>query len=405
MEVKAGYRQTDLGQIPKEWTLNTIGDVAKFSGGAQPDRSFFIFAPKSGYIRLVQIRDYKSDDFTTYIPTDLAKKRCTAQDIMIGRYGPPNFQILRGIEGAYNVALIKVIPTHIILREYFYYFLKAEKLFKLMDMLSQRSAGQDGLELPFLKAYPIPLPPLPEQHVIATALSDVDALIISLDKLIAKKRDIKQAAMQDLLTGKRRLPGFTGEVEVTPIGEFTGCTSGGTPSTTVPSYWGGDIRWMNSGELNLKIVKEVDGRITKKGLENSSTRIIPVKCVLVGLAGQGKTRGTVAMNLVELCTNQSIAAIFPSSAFVPEYLYYNLDSRYNEIRSLSTDVGGRGGLNLTIIKSIPVPLPDIQEQTAIATILSDMDADITALEQKRDKTKAIKQGMMQELLTGRIRLV
>ena len=111
------------------------------------------------------------------------------------------------------------------------------------------------------------------------------------------------------------------------------------------------------------------------------------------------------MNLIELCTNQSIAAIFPSPAFVPEYLYYNLDSRYNELRGLSTGDGGRGGLNLAIIKSVRVPLPEIPEQTAIAAVLSDMDAEIVALEARRDKTRALKQGMMQELLTGRIRLV
>jgi type I restriction enzyme, S subunit len=113
----------------------------------------------------------------------------------------------------------------------------------------------------------------------------------------------------------------------------------------------------------------------------------------------------VAMNMVELCTNQSIAAIFPSSVFVPEYLYFNFDSRYDELRTISTGDGGRGGLNLTLINKMEVPLPSLAEQTAIAEILSDMDAEITALESRREKTRLLKQGMMQELLTGRIRLV
>jgi len=123
------------------------------------------------------------------------------------------------------------------------------------------------------------------------------------------------------------------------------------------------------------------------------------------LAGQGKTRGTVAINMVELCTNQSIAAIFTSHQFIPEYLYFNLDSRYDELRNLSTGEGGRGGLNLRIINSLMIPLPSLSEQQAIATILSDMDAEIVALEQKRDKVRALKQGMMQELLTGKTRLL
>ena len=111
------------------------------------------------------------------------------------------------------------------------------------------------------------------------------------------------------------------------------------------------------------------------------------------------------MNTVVLCTNQSIAAIFPDSSFVPEYLYFNLDARYDELRGMSTGDGGRGGLNLRIIRSIAVVFPSVQEQTAIATVLSDMDAEISALEHRRDKTRALKQGMMQQLLTGRIRLV
>ena len=111
------------------------------------------------------------------------------------------------------------------------------------------------------------------------------------------------------------------------------------------------------------------------------------------------------MNLVELCTNQSVAAIFPNSSFVSEYLYYNLDARYEELRGLSSGGAGRGGLNLTLIKSISVPLPCFDEQAVIATILSDMDAEIAALEAKLAKARQVKQGMMQELLTGRIRLV
>jgi type I restriction enzyme S subunit len=194
------------------------------------------------------------------------------------------------------------------------------------------------------------------------------------------------------------------EWEVKNVGEFAYATAGGTPSTLVPEYWNGNIRWMNSGELNLKKIFNVEGRITETGLKNSSTKIVPQKCVLIGLAGQGKTRGTAAINYVELSTNQSIAAIFPNDSFVPEYLFYIIDSRYNELRNLSTGDGGRGGLNLRIIKGIPVPLPTKEEQQAIASALSDVDALITALEQLISKKRNIKQGAMQQLLTGKKRL-
>jgi len=406
MEVKPGYKYTEVGVIPENWNASMIGEVATFSGGSQPPRSTFRFTPASGYIRLIQIRDYKTDAFTTFVPEDLVRKRCSAEDVMIGRYGPPVFQILRGLDGAYNVALIKVNPErNRVDKDFLYYTLKTDALFDLIDSLSRRTSGQTGVDMSALKAYGLALPPLPEQRTIATALSDMDALLNGLDRLIAKKRAIKQATMQQLLTGQTRLPGFSGEWEVKRMGEFTECTAGGTPSTLISSYWGGSIRWMNSGELNLKQVKDVTGRITEEGLRNSSTKMIPVGCVLVGLAGQGKTRGTVAMNLIEICTNQSIAAIFPNRSFVSEYLYYNLDSRYDELRDLSSGDGGRGGLNLTLIKSLPIPFPNVDEQAAIAAVLGDMDAEITALETRRIKIRALNQAMMQELLSGRTRLI
>ncbi len=202
---RKGYKQSELGKVPEDWDLLTVTDVADFSGGSQPPRSTFISKPKFEYIRLVQIRDYKTSEYETYIPEKLAQKKCSAIDIMIGRYGPPIFQILRGIDGAYNVALIKAIPKKIIEREYLYYFLKSDNLFEVMDVLSQRSSGQTGVDLPALKAYPIPLPSIPEQTAIATILSDMDSEIQALKKRLNKTRQIKQGMMQELLTGKTRL--------------------------------------------------------------------------------------------------------------------------------------------------------------------------------------------------------
>ncbi len=183
------------------------------------------------------------------------------------------------------------------------------------------------------------------------------------------------------------------------IKDFTDLLSGGTPSTRINEYWGGNIRWMNSGELNLKRIYEVEGRITELGLKNSATKLIPSNCVLIGLAGQGKTRGTVALNYTPLCTNQSIASILPNKEVLSEYIYQNLDLRYDELRGLSTGDGGRGGLNLTIIRNLQIPLPPTKaEQTAIATALNDADALITLLEKLIAKKKAMKKGAMQELL-------
>ena len=192
--------------------------------------------------------------------------------------------------------------------------------------------------------------------------------------------------------------------EVKQISDFTSVVTGGTPSTQHAEYWGGDIRWMNSGELNLKFVYDVEGRITEEGLNNSSTHIIPAKCVLVGLAGQGKTRGTAAYNLVSLCTNQSIAAFLPTDTHSSLYLYYVIDSLYDYLRLLSSGDGGRGGLNKQILSSLNIVLPPITEQRAIAEALSDVDGLIAALDKKIAKKRLLKQGAMQQLLTGKKRL-
>lgn len=192
--------------------------------------------------------------------------------------------------------------------------------------------------------------------------------------------------------------------DVFSVGDITDVITGGTPSTLIDSYWGGEYKWMSSGELNNKFISDVEGRITELGLNNSSTRMLPINCILIGLAGQGKTRGTVAINLCELCTNQSIGAILPQNNFSPLYVYYNLNNRYNELRTKSTGEGGRGGLNKKILLSLSIPFPPIKEQQAIAKALSDIDALINTLNKQIDKKKNIKQGAMLELLTGKKRL-
>ena len=188
------------------------------------------------------------------------------------------------------------------------------------------------------------------------------------------------------------------------IGEFADATSGGTPSTKVPEFWNGNIPWMNSGDLNKKRVFHVMGRITPLGLNNSSTKIIPPNSVLLGLAGQGKTRGTAAINYIELAINQSIGAILPSNKFVSEFIYQYLDKSYDYIRDLSSG-GGRGGISLTFLKSLYCPFPPLPEQKAIAEALSDIDHLIATTEKLIAKKKDIKKGLMQELLTGKRRVI
>ena len=200
------FKQTEIGEIPVEWSVKRIKDLVSFSGGAQPPRKEFVFEPREGYIRLIQIRDYKNDKYATYIPKELAKKLCDATDIMIGRYGPPIFQILRGIEGAYNVALIKAIPDEIYLnKDYLYYFLQRQDLFNLIDHLSQRSSGQTGIDMEALNNFGFPLPQLEEQMEIVKIIRNIENKIHTEKIKYSKLNAVKTGLMQQLLTGKTRV--------------------------------------------------------------------------------------------------------------------------------------------------------------------------------------------------------
>jgi type I restriction enzyme S subunit len=276
-----------------------------------------------------------------------------------------------------------------------------------LSKMVREQAGEQAVPLvskSHFGGFEIAVPTLSEQREIAEAIDDADDFVESIERLIAKMRNIKQGMMQELLTGRTRLQGFTGEWTFKKIGDFAEVKAGGTPSTAIPRYWGGDIRWMSSGEIHRKRVQEVEGRISFDGLRESAAQLLPIGTVLMALAGQGKTRGTVAVSRVELSTNQSIAGILPSTKHVPDFLYYNLDTRYDELRGESAGDGGRGGLNLAIIKRLTVFMPPLNEQVAIAQVLGDADDEIDALERGLESARAIKTGMMQELLSGRTRL-
>ena len=167
-----------------------------------------------------------------------------------------------------------------------------------------------------------------------------------------------------------------------PIKSFAKLFAGATPSTTKKEYWeGGKIPWMSSGEVNLGQVYQTEKFITQSGYDNSSTKMLPVNTVVVALAGQGKTRGTVAITRIELCTNQSLCGIVPSESVNPEYLRYYLQSQYAELRAISSGEGTRGGLNLKMLGDFLIPVPTLEEQNRIVSILDRFDAlctDITS---------------------------
>jgi type I restriction enzyme S subunit len=413
MELSAPTNAEVPKEFPPDWRVVPLGTLIKsveYGSSAKSAGAGRVPVLRMGNLQSGQI-DWNDLVFTSN-EAEIKKYGLKQGDVLFNRTNTIDLVGKTSLFDASRPAifagyLIRVNVQHELLNtRYLTYVLNSNRARQYGKQVLSVAVGQANINGQKLKTYPIPIPPTKaEQDAIAAVLEDSEQMIASLERLIAKKRQIKQAAMQELLTGKRRLPGFVTPWTMKLIGEFTDCTAGGTPSTSVDGYWGGTIRWMASGDLHFKRVAEVQGRITELGLSNSSTKLIPAKCVLIGLAGQGKTRGTVAINLVPLCTNQSIAGIFPNAKFVPEYLFHNLDSRYEELRELSAGDGGRGGLNLKIIKSIPVPFPCFDEQLAIATVLDEIDEGLRVTEIKLEKVRLVKHGIVQTLLAGKIRLV
>ena len=245
----------------------------------------------------------------------------------------------------------------------------------------------------------IPLPPLPEQRKIAAALSDVDEMIAALEKLIEKKRKIKTGAMQRLLTAKTRLPGFKGAWVEKRLGEVGDVVTGSTPPRGVSECWGGDYNWISAKDFKGKYIVDSVEKITAKG--KSFCRLLPAGSVLVTCIA---SIGLNAIAKKPSATNQQINAII-CKACDHEFLYYQMDAAKDRMMELAGQTAvpiiNKGDFEGLLV-SFP---PTLAEQKAIAKVLGDMDEEIAALEAELAKTRQLKQGMMQELLTGKVRLV
>lgn len=414
MEVRPGYKQTEVGVIPEDWEALPARDIGAFKGGS----GFPLTAQgeTSGAYPFFKVSDMNNEGNETFMTdanhyiSEETRKRLGAtvfprDSIVFAKVGAAVFLERKKIL-IYpscidnNMAAFVLDKTYADVR-YVHSLLLSKKLGALvattaLPALNNKQLGEMKLALP----------PLPEQRAIATALSDVDALLGGLDRLIAKKRDLKQAAMQQLLTGQTRLPGFHGEWEVKRLDQLGEIRSGGTPSTSQARFWDGEVLWCTPTDITAlqghKYLHETSRTISAAGLKSSSAEIIPSHSLIMTSRA---TIGECAINLVPMTTNQGFKNIVPYEEVDIEFLYYLMSTQKGRLIALCAgstflEVGKKQ------LSSFEVFIPtDLNEQSAIAVALSDMDAELTALEAQRDKTRALKQAMMQELLTGKTRLV
>ena len=394
MEVRTGYKLTDVGVIPEGWDVKVMGSITSlmtngfvgtatsayvgsddgvlyiqgynvqengfnFHGIKRVSRSFHARNLKSclqsGDLLTIQTGDI---GVTTVVPPELAGANCHALVIsrLDKRVSEPHFycQYFNSERGR---AHFKEIET---------------------------GSTMKHLNVGDMKLLLLPSPPVEEQRAIATALSDVDALLCGLDRLIAKKRDLKQAAMQQLLTGQARLPGFHGEWEVKRLGDVVQIKKG---------------QLITSSTLKLGDIPVIAGGKQPAYFHASANRFGRT----VTISASGASAGYVALYDQPVFASDC-STISESESYCLDFVFYQLLCKQQTIYKAQTG-GAQPHIHAKDLNPILLSFPSLPEQTAIAEVLTEVNAELTALEQRREKTRALKQAMMQELLTGKTRLV
>lgn len=243
---------------------------------------------------------------------------------------------------------------------------------------------------------------LGEQKRITEALTAIDKIIGALDEAIAKKRQIKDGLMQQLLTGKTRLPGFNEEWRSCKLKDIAEMYSGGTPSSKEPKFYGGDIPFLSISDMTSsgKYICTTEKTITKMGLENSSARVFPVGTLMYAMYA---SLGKCSISQIETAISQAILGFILSDEIDKMYLYYHFCFIEEQVKNMG-QTGTQSNLSKALVEQFTIPVPIFSEQRAIADVLSTIDDDIYEIELKREKYLSIKQGMMQELLTGKTRI-
>ena len=419
--VNQGYKQTEVGMIPEDWDLKHLNDFGDVISGGTPSTS---------------VGEYWDGDIAWCTPSDITStmgKYIYKTDRNITHQGlknsaatilPPNSILLctratigelklSGVPMATNQGFKNLCPNATGNVDYLYYLLQTKKKYMV-----ELAIGSTFLEISkkALCSIALQTPSLPEQERIAEALSDVDSMISSLEKLIAKKKAVKQGAMQELLTKKKRLPGFTGEWKEHILGDLcyliTKQTGFDYTNEIKPSLVdinsNGTLPFIQNKDFCGKIINiQTDYYIPYDVAIKYPRILLDETCLLISLSGRIGNVG-----LYEKSNGLSfIGGAVGICRFNDEknaewcMLYLQSSSGQKQIFECQKS-GAQHNLTVEDVRKLVVKLPaTLEEQTAIALILSDMDSEIEALEQKLDKIRQIKQGMMQQLLTGRIRLV
>ena len=401
MNISQGYKQTELGIIPEDWEIMTFDELGTFSKGSGVSRA----ESNTGNIpciRYGELYTHHNDyikAYNSYISKTVASKAKLLQygDVLFAASGETKEEIGKSAAfvnscEAYAGGDIIILSTNSKLcdAKYIGYASNAPYVTKQKATKGQGDAVVH-ITSEAIKTISINIPPIAEQRAIAEALSDVDGLIAALDKKIAKKRLLKQGAMQQLLTGKKRLPGFTDKWVEKKLGEICSIIMGQSPSS----------EYYNTQNLGLPLIQGNADLENRRQIVRFYTSQITKECekgdVILSVRAPV---GAVGKATHKSCLGRGVCAIKTDNDFLYHYLVY-IENDWSSFSKGSTF----DSINSDELYQLSLVLPQTKkEQQAIATILSDMDKEIADLEAQRDKYRLLKSGMMQKLLTGQIRL-
>ena len=390
MKIPQGYKQTEVGVIPEDWDVSTLGRCVSIYDGTHQTPHYVTVG-----IPFYSVENVSSNDFkhTKYISLDehlyLTKRwKIERGDILMTRIGSVGVckHINWNVNASFYVSLALLKPFRHISAEYI--VVASNALYFKEEIISNSLpfAIPQKINLRNIASIRILLPPIEEQKRIAEALGDVDKLIAALDKKIAKKKLIKQAAMQQLLTGKKRLQGFSEEWETRKLGEISQIKTGKRNGDEQTEH----------GKYPFFVRSSVIARIDSYSFDGEAI-LVP---------GEGGIGNIFHYINGKFDYHQRVYKISDFADFVcGKYIYYYMQRYFGEYAMSLTVKATVDSLRLPTFEEFKVDLPiNIKEQQAIANVLSDMDEEILDLERKRDKYQLLKNGMMQKLLTGQIRL-
>jgi type I restriction enzyme S subunit len=422
-----GSKSAELGALPEEWDIVRISDIVEFT---KKPRSLSInpnqilpFIP----MEMIPENNDSVPQWQEKRYSDISSGNFVFKGDLIVAKITPCFEngkqaILDNLPTDYAYTTTEIWPMHPkdnrLFIDFLANYLRDPPIRKELTAKMEGSTNRQRLPREALQNLLIPLPPLPEQHAIATTLRTVHEAKEKTDAVIAATKALKAAMMKHLFTYGPVPPEDAEQValketeigqvpkgwDLQPLGKISKIASGGTPSRNEPTFWNGEIPWIRTGEINYSIIDRTEEKITKAGLENSSARIVPKGTLLMAMYGEGITRGRVGITGIDASINQAVAAIFPSKKMLTQFLYYYLEFSYEKNRLLGHGAHQRN-LSATIIKTILVPIPAEETQQHIVEILSFIDQKLAAEQSRKEALDTLFASLLHDLMTAKIRII